>query len=214
MEWYKVGTGKIHNGNPLIISEPGEYFAYLKNNNECWSVSDTLKFEMNESPDFDLGLDTSIYSNESLTLDAGQANSYLWSTTETTQSIIVDGSIGAGNYIYSVEATGSNGCKNSDTIQVEILSALGFDERNPNLKTIVFPNPSTEYLYIEFDEAIKGSILLELMNSSGKKMLMKNCLIQLKGQREKLEFEGLSKGIYYLKITMQEQSAFYKIIIN
>jgi hypothetical protein len=214
MEWYKVGSGKISTTNPLIISNSGKYYLYLENSNQCSSISDTLEFTMKNLPNVNLGLDISIYANELHVLDAGQASSYNWNTGETAQTITVNGNIGAGNYTYSVEVTGEYGCKNSDTIKVEVLSTLGLEDNIKNLKTIIFPNPSSEYLYIEFDEAIKGLILAELFTGRGQKVLRKECEIKNNGQKEKLDLQGLSKGIYYLKLTMGEQIAFYKIIIN
>lgn len=65
-----------------------------------------------------LGNDTAICQGSAITLDAGNpSNTYLWSTTETTQTIEVST---AGNY--SVEVTNSNGCKNSDAITISINS--------------------------------------------------------------------------------------------
>jgi hypothetical protein len=214
MKWYKIGSGIVSTSNPLVINETGEYYLYVENDNGCWSVSDTIKLEKNELTFIDLGQDKSIYTNESIELDAGNANSYLWSTGDDTRTITVNGNIGIGNHTYSVEISNENGCKNSDTIQVEVISVLGFDENNQKLKTIVFPNPSSDFLYIEFDEGILGRITLELINTRGQKVLTKDCSIHLRGQREKLDLSGLAKGAYYLKVNMDSQVAFYKIIIN
>ena len=62
-----------------------------------------------------LGNDTTICSGASLTLDAGIAQSYLWSTTATAQTIDVT-TTGA----YSVEVTNTKGCKSNTSINVTV----------------------------------------------------------------------------------------------
>ena len=54
-------------------------------------------------------------------LDAGSQTSYLWSTGQTTQTIVVDS---AANY--SVIVTGPNGCTNTDSIDVTLF--IGVNE--------------------------------------------------------------------------------------
>ncbi len=62
----------------------------------------------------DLGNDTTICVDETLTLDAGQGGvSFTWSTGETTQTIEVD-----TTGTYWVEVTAANGCTGFDAIQV------------------------------------------------------------------------------------------------
>ena len=82
------------------------------------------------------------------------------------------------------------------------------------LKTIVFPNPSTDFLFIEFEKGISGAVLLELFNNVGQKILSKTCDVGNVRQKEKLDLNGLLKGTYYLKVGMENQYALYKIIIN
>jgi hypothetical protein len=187
---------------------------FLENKEGCHSVSDTFDIIVNKLPVINLGKDTSININQNLTLNAGNAKSYLWSTGEQTQTIKINGNIGIGDYKYSVQITDEKGCKNSDTIAVKIASPLGFDENALKFKTIVFPNPSTDYLYIEFDDGISGDITLELINASGKQVLARNISIRLSNQKEKLDLAGFSKGTYYLKVIMDKQVAIYKVIIN
>jgi len=62
----------------------------------------------------DLGPDISA-CNINVTLDAGAGNTYLWTTGETTQTIIVS-SLGT----YGVEVTSNNGCCSSDEIVVNV----------------------------------------------------------------------------------------------
>ena len=61
----------------------------------------------------DLGNDTTICVDEVLTLDAGQGQSFVWSTGEITQTIEVD-----TTGTYWVEVTNATGCTDFDDIEV------------------------------------------------------------------------------------------------
>jgi len=71
-------------------------------------------------PNITLGNDTSICSGQSLTLQSPQTfSSYLWSTNDTTQSIVVNA---AG--VYWLRVTNALGCEEYDTIAIAINTNL------------------------------------------------------------------------------------------
>ena len=77
--------------------------------------SDTIDVLLDALPTIELGKDTAICAETSITLDAGAATSWSWNwiPTATSQTIQVRT---AGDY--SVEITDSNGCKGRDTISI------------------------------------------------------------------------------------------------
>lgn len=78
------------------------------------SSSDTIHVILHPLPTIDIGNDTSLCMGNSLIIDAGSnGTTYLWNNNDTTQTITINGS---GNY--SVSIMDSNGCVNSDTINV------------------------------------------------------------------------------------------------
>ena len=69
----------------------------------------------------DLGNDTSVCVNATLTLDAGSFTSYLWDDASTMQTrATVNTSAGSTNY--SVTVTDANSCTGVDTIEVTVLA--------------------------------------------------------------------------------------------
>ncbi|MBR9846117.1 MAG: hypothetical protein GYB35_08425, partial [Algicola sp.] len=82
------------------------------------SDSDDVVVTVNALPSVDAGADVTITEGESTTLTANGADTYLWNTGETTQSIDVSP---ASTTTYSVTGF-SNGCEASDelTVTVEI----------------------------------------------------------------------------------------------
>ncbi len=67
------------------------------------------------TPTVNLGNDLTVCSGTEVTLDAGSATTYLWSTGATTQTITVNA---AGTY--SVNVTNAAGCVSNDTIVVSV----------------------------------------------------------------------------------------------
>jgi len=98
---------------------PGIYQCKLKitHNVACFdSVIKTVVF-----PFVHLPVDTTIFTDQSLVLDAGAGYMYVWSTGATTQTITVNGaSAGIGVHNYSVTVTNTYSCTASDNIAVTV----------------------------------------------------------------------------------------------
>lgn len=92
---------------------------------ECVAV-DEIVVSVIPNPVVELGPDTSICEGTAYALYAGDAEQYMWSTGETTQSIIVEES---GNYVVSVS---NGGCEQFDNVQISVvpnpvLTMIGVD---------------------------------------------------------------------------------------
>jgi uncharacterized protein YqkB len=93
--------------------------------------SDTIYITVTDcgSFSFDLGENTSISTNDELTLDAtieGENIEYLWSDNTTEPTLTVDGSaFGEGEFTFSVTVTNAD-CEFSDEITVVIVDCIDF----------------------------------------------------------------------------------------
>jgi len=102
----------------ITIDSIGTYSITVTDTNTC-SNSDTINIGLSPDLTVKISNDTSICVNASLTLDAGNTGgSYLWSTNETTQTIIISS---AGSYYIEVF---NNGCSGSDTISISQLPEI------------------------------------------------------------------------------------------
>ncbi|HNU58815.1 MAG TPA: T9SS type A sorting domain-containing protein, partial [Aquaticitalea sp.] len=84
--------------------------------NGC-SGSDEVTVTVNNPPTVNAGNDVTIFEGESTILTATGADSYQWSTGETTQSITVSPT---ATTTYTVTGT-SNGCQSTDSVVVTVL---------------------------------------------------------------------------------------------
>jgi gliding motility-associated-like protein len=101
-------------GSSISISTGGTYWAEI--NGGCGLFRDSIIITQNTFPIVNLGNDTSICQNSSLTLNATTAGAtYLWSNGSTLATITI-----SQPQIYSVTVT-KNGCSSSDSRNISIL---------------------------------------------------------------------------------------------
>ncbi|MBC3783693.1 PKD domain-containing protein [Spirosoma utsteinense] len=113
-----IGGRVVSREKTLKLDRPGYYLVVgLAANGGCFK-SDTIEVQIKPVPSLDLGPDTLFCYRSSVTLRVPQQtwNQFAWSNggTERTTSVSVAGT-------YSVTATNSSGCENSDTIRVREL---------------------------------------------------------------------------------------------
>lgn len=189
---------------------PGSYSVTVTDNAGC-TGSDNVTISSNPLPVVDLGQDTTICINETGSLDAGSGfAAYLWSTTESTQTITVDGAtLGAGPHSYTVQVTDSNGCQNLDTIIVTVdPCGVGLDELQSN-SIIAYPNPTNNLLQVELN-GWNGAAIVRIYNADGKMVAESN----MTGTSQTFDFSGYSSGTYLIEIRSDEQLGRVRVVKN
>lgn len=94
----------------IITSSAGTYWVTITHS----TCSSTDTVHILADPPANLGLDRSLCDSASFTLNAGPGTAYLWSTGDTTQTIVAGS---AGTYWVTV----TNGvCSSSDTVQIDV----------------------------------------------------------------------------------------------
>ncbi|MEL6842996.1 MAG: PKD domain-containing protein, partial [Bacteroidota bacterium] len=87
--------------------------------NGCANTA-TRMIEVFAAPSVNAGPDQSICRGDTATLNSSLANAYLWSTNETTQSILVSPTM---TTTYTVQITDQNGCQNQDSLVLTVQDA-------------------------------------------------------------------------------------------
>lgn len=102
----------------FLVTEPGQYWVNVLG--DCGYGSDTVIINFFPEPELNLGNDTLVCDDIILELDAGDGfESYFWQDSTTAQTFQVN-----TTGIYWVLVTDENGCEASDTIHVELSSAV------------------------------------------------------------------------------------------
>ena len=142
-----IGGNTFYTG----IAGPGTHplvYTYRDNNN-C-SNSATQNIIVNDIPAVNLGRDTLICSDASITLNGGNWSSYNWSNGATAPTIHLDtAGRGIGTFRFILLATNQFTCANRDTVFVtfDVCSKIVNQELS-NLNA--FPNPFSESIQLSY----------------------------------------------------------------
>lgn len=147
---------------------------------------------------------TLLCSGQSATLTASGATTYSWTTGSNTSTTIVNPSSTA---TFTVAAT-LNGCNNTTSFTQSVSTCAGinsFSGINPEFK--VFPNPNNG----EFSLISGTDLSLEILNELGEVVKY----VSLNANNEhKVQINGLSSGIYFVKTKGSDFHSSVKIIVT
>ncbi len=167
------------------LTESGMYIAIL-NGSDCDSVV-RLTLSVMESPVVGIEGDNTVPVGGSVTLTATGADSYLWSTGETTESITVSPT---ENTTYSVVGTNENGCSNEAEFAVTMEQGT-HEATTSRLKA--WPNPTTGILHLDGDDINT----VEVSDILGQRVLHSE-------NTETIDLSRLENGVYFLIVKDKE----------
>jgi len=182
-----------------IVVGAGTYSVIVTSTDGCVDSSGIVITE-NPMPSINVGNDLTICVNQFVLLDAGAGfDGYLWSTSETTQSIQFEGATaGVGQHAVTVEITDNLGCTNSDTIIVTVDGCIGVNQLEA-IHMQVYPNPTSNNVQVELDQ-ITSHATLTLYSTNGTLILSQD----MEGKSHILELDALATGTYLLELQTVE----------
>lgn len=180
--------------------------------NDVDANNDTLLFTVHSFGYHISGLptDTTLCDGQTLVLDAGAgADSYYWSTGDTTQIITLDSSFtnGYGTDTLFVDFS-TNGCMSTDTILITYANCTGIsDSENNNI--LIYPNPAQDYLVIE--NLPMENCRISIHNVLGQEVFA----LYNHGLSEKtLNTTHLKAGIYVLEVQTSNSKLSRRLVIE
>jgi PKD repeat protein len=179
----------------------------------CVSELNPQQVVVNPLPDVDLGADTTIYLNQEMVISCDIQGDYLWQDNSTGNSFdFVADEFGVGIHKVSVFITNEANCAGSGQIMVEVKDPLGQDPNKEEDFILVYPNPTSGMITIEFNRSIELPLLLNLYDATGRCALKKEIEYIETGDRIELDLTSEAKGIYMLIIGNEEIESNYRII--
>lgn len=169
----------------------------------CLAPTAYAVVEVNDLPVVNLGPDILLPAGQDTIVDAtGPGLTYLWSTGETTSSILVNtqGS-------YSVTVTNAAGCSSSDTVEVfGVVSTISLPS-NDDIK--IAPNPTLDVINIICSRS--SSSIAQVYNNLGKVILSDQSFVP-DGAARKIDLSQQAAGIYYVRISDAEWTRTFSVI--
>ena len=123
-------------------------------------------------------------------------NNYLWQDSSFSETFLFNDTA-LGNYNLNVSAIDTNGCKNSDSINVTVEICEGIESIFQS-EINIFPSPANNNLTIEMLIGISPEQII-ITDVLGKEVLH----FESQKIKTQLDVSSLSIGIYLLKIKMQ-----------
>ena len=170
---------------------------------------------LSDHPVLDLGNDTTVFAGDTVTLDAGQFTTYVWSTTETTQIIKVDSS-GTGYGVKKIycRVTNQYGVQ-SDTIRITFRYGLGVENRNSLVSGFnLYPNPSTGTFNIGFTAKGMAPVSFELMTFDGRVVWQSQAAAQPGLNSIRVDEVRLPAGLYLVRMKSPEGDLNRKLLVK
>ena len=227
--WTTSGDGSFN--NPYLFNA-----TYTPGNNDIINASVILTLMANPSypcpnaatddmtlyiaaiPLVDLGNDTMICTNDTLVLSAGNPGcNYMWSTTETTESIMVSSTIDAVINYYVI-VTDNIGCIGNDLITVTFVTCTSLEDNDKTPQINIFPNPSSGKFKIQISDPEslrdKSEVNMQIMSIHGQIIHKENFMINSSSFTKELDLSKLPKGIYFISFRNQNFVKTEKLLVE
>ena len=203
------GESILLGGEPQTTS--GTYYDTLQTINGCDSIIIT-ELIINDLPFVFFGEDTIITTNDTIVLDAGSDYiNYIWSNGSNEQTITI-ANLSVGEYEYSVKVTNIDNCTNSDTIIIHVILPNSLSGPHTTFDLEIFPNPTSNFLFIKSDINIKSEFTITLIDNLGRIVFMKK-INKIETNKEiTFDLSNLNNGFYVLRINDYDVVTIHKII--
>tara|TARA_B100001093_G_scaffold305440_2_gene291519 strand:- start:78823 stop:86139 length:7317 start_codon:yes stop_codon:yes gene_type:complete len=197
--WPNIDPFPFLGNNPINL-EPGTYTCYITHGPSGCVDSISVTVNNNSIPFLVEIVFDGINLTKGLTQPSGvTVTNYEWNTNESTQSILPQ-----SNGQYWLIVTDDQGCI-SDTAFYN-LTSLNNNFADKNLLTI-YPNPTNGYIFVESEKNISEVLIY---NNLGELVLNDNNLNKYKS----LDLSNFTKGIYYIKLNINNEIVKRKIILK
>jgi phosphatidylserine/phosphatidylglycerophosphate/cardiolipin synthase-like enzyme len=174
-----------------------------------------LAIPVSDRPILELGADKSVNGGDTVTLDAGQFNTYVWSTGDLEQIIKVDSSgVGYGTKKIYCRVTDQYGVQ-SDTIRITFKSNPGINDLNSFVRELsLFPNPTKGDLTVTYTAAGSSRVAFEIYAYDGQLVWQNNQ--QAKTGENMLQIDDLNvaAGVYILRMKTSSGDLVRKLIVK
>jgi hypothetical protein len=175
-----------------------------------------LAIPLSEHPVLDLGPDQEVPGGDTVTLDAGQFATYVWSTGDLTQIIKVDSSgTGYGTKKIYCRVTNEFGVQ-SDTVRITFKQQnQGVNDRNSLISLLsVYPNPTNGIFTVRFSAKRSEAVTMELMSFNGMLVWRSETPVTAGSNSFAITQPQLPAGLYLLRIQSSGGVISRKIIIH
>jgi len=163
----------------------------------------------------DLGADAEACLSDSVMLDAGNGSGgvvdYVWSTTDSTQTIYVTDSVAFNSDFYVTVTDSITGCAVADTVNVIIDDCSSISELSGSTVS-VYPNPSNGNFTISLTE-VKENVSVQIVDMQGRIIYSQQEGLKV-GKENLISLNNVERGVYLVTLSSIEGRFTQTIIIE
>jgi hypothetical protein len=184
------------------------------NSDVCSSSAETT-VNIIDAPGVNLGKDTAILPEQSITLHAGKGfKTYLWSNGSINDSITLKGvELGLGEHEFSVTVTDGGICKGTDEIIITV-------RLNNNIKPVgqmsyglnIYPNPANSFIVVSCSLIEKAKADISMFDVTLRE-IKTIAIVRGSDNQFKINTSGLKEGVYFLMLRLRDDVAVRKIVV-
>jgi len=216
--YWKLGDGSTSTANDTVIHTYAntDTFTIMLVSTSDKGCGDTIYKDImvKPSPKYYLGKDVLTRPGLIYNIDAGPGYlAYKWFDGKTSRiNSINTTDLGLGDHLVWVVVTDSSGCKASDTIILHIWPS-SIDDLGGNLKYRVYPNPSRGIVNVDVDGLHGQDVLIQIFDVNGK-IIMERSFMESNGLLNSIfELKDILKGVYFIKLTIEDNYFMEKVVI-
>jgi len=137
----------------------------------------------------------------------------LWQDNSTKEYFnFIANNFGLGIHEIAVTVTNQDNCSSSDQVYVEVKEPSGIDPELLRKPLMVYPNPTSGHLILEFMVSLDSPVSMHLFDMSGKNIYNREIEISNKGDQFEIDLSGEARGLYLLIIRNKTIEWNYTII--
>ena len=202
---YTWSNGTALPGIQVTPNSTTIYSVMATDANFC-QLTNTVQVTVNPKPNVNAtAVPPEVCRGESVVLSAGGASTFTWTGSAPGSSVTVIPMVDVP-HSYTVTGTGTNGCSRSFAVTVLVNKCAGIAESGVSLLK-VYPNPGNGLFYLQSEGTINNVQVLDL---SGRLLLSQD---QNTSQLQ-LNLDSFANGIYYLKVSVNNESQMIRLIKN
>jgi len=197
----------------ITVTSSGQYSVAVTSSG-C-TTNDTINVTINLLPLVGLSPFTTPICNDltAYTLTNGNPVGGVYSGSNVTGNTFNSVAAGVGSHPITYTVTDTNGCSNSSTQNITVQSCTGIEELNA-YEVVVYPNPTSGVFTIAIKNANIDELIISVVDIQGKEVFGSRESNIAADYNKQINLEGLSKGMYYIKLSTGADVKIQKLIVQ
>ena len=121
---------------------------------------------------------------------------------------------GVGNHAITYSFTDANSCTSSATQTLMVTDCTGLEEFGLAALVSLYPNPASGQFTLSIQETGLKQILIAVMDMQGKEILSFSERNLAQVYQKQINLEGVSKGVYFVRINADGKLATMKLLVD